>query len=260
MGQAFWEIRWFEGMDQAEAENLKWFAHLELGKKYFEQNKLKEARAHFKLALEVAINSQDKVAMGETYLSLAKLNEAEGRDPMNYVVNALVLGKETSSAELLARTYHQFGDLHKQPSPGKALEDYRLASAIYGSLGCFEQQEKLRTSIKSIELVGRGAREKDLTGFVNSAKKVSESLAFPRVYKLKEKKYYEQELLLLLSLLKLHLNISYRGLENLLNQSKELRALIGTEEVPDHNTLQRASKRFGEDYLKELLRVIYNPK
>jgi tetratricopeptide (TPR) repeat protein len=255
---ALWEIKWFKGIDSAEAEELKWFVYQGLGEIAFNEGNFKEARNYQEQALTTAINSHNKFAIGKSYLELAKLNAAEGRDVINYIVSSLAIAKETNCSKLIGQSYHQLGNYYRRIYPMKAVENYNLALAFYKSMGHKKGYEEVKEYIKWVGGKKR-IKEEEAIRFIKAAKEILPSLVFIETKeKKKGRKPYRDRSLLLLCLLKLYLNISYRTLEDLFSKSKDLRALIETKQVPDHNTLQRAAKRFGDTYLKELLKPIYN--
>jgi hypothetical protein len=196
--------------------------------------------------------------MGKSYLALAKLNETEGRDAINYIISGLTIAKETNCSQLIGQSYHQLGNYYRKIYPMKAIENYDLALAFYKSMGYKKGYKKIKEYIKWVGGKKKGTEE-EATRFIQAAKEILPGLPIIITKeKNKARKPYKDRPLLLLCLLKFYLGISYRALESLISESKDLRTLIEIKQVPDHNTLQRAARRFGDTYLKELLRPIYN--
>jgi tetratricopeptide (TPR) repeat protein len=252
------EIDGCKGIDSARIENLKWLACQGFSETAFKDGNLTEARKCQEQALTTAVNSHDKLAIGKTYLALAKINATEGRDSINYIINSLTLSQETNSSEQMAQSYHQLGDYYRKIYPLKAIENYNLALAFYKGIGYKMGEEKIKEKLKWIGSK-RNLTKEDAVRFITAAKEILPSLVFIETKECKKgRKPYRDRSLLLLCLLKLYLDVSYRAIESALTSSPELRKLADIEKIPDHNTIQRAAKRFGETYLKGLLKPILN--
>lgn len=63
---------------------------------------------------------------------------------------------------------------------------------------------------------------------------------------------YEARPLVSVCLLKVYFGMPYRDIEGLLRANQTFRDILGFEEVPDHNTIQRAMEKIPLDYLKQI--------
>lgn len=63
---------------------------------------------------------------------------------------------------------------------------------------------------------------------------------------------YKAKPLVSVCLLKVYFGMPYRDIESLLRANQTFRDLLDLEEVPDHNTIQRAMEKIPLDYLKLL--------
>lgn len=110
-------------------------------------------------------------------------------------------------------------------------------------------------------------RKNELSAFVRISKKVVKHIGAPTPEPLpagrrgRGRPPYSPNSLLLVNLLRIYFQMSYRDTVSLLQANHQLRRSLGLESVPTRNTINLYAKTISESYLKDFLaRVTVNLK
>jgi tetratricopeptide (TPR) repeat protein len=261
---SLWEgiklIENYHGIDSSMREYLKWYSLHSMCEAALKDGNLVEAKHSEEEALRIAENAHDKIGICKSYIMLARLTATQGQNPINYILDSLNLAREANSFEILASVYEQLGDYYRELYPQRSLSSYNLSIAFYKSIkykiGEERVKEKMGWTKKEVE---KPSLEENAERFIQAAREILPSVEFieSKIHA-RGRKPYNDRILVLACMLKMYLRISYRRTEKLFRENERIREMVGFENIPDHNTLQRAGKRYGEVYLSELLKPIMN--
>ncbi|UCE36427.1 MAG: transposase [Thermoplasmata archaeon] len=100
------------------------------------------------------------------------------------------------------------------------------------------------------------SKEKELLILIREAKKIVEDTVEPWTREHYGRLPYPSRTMVLICILKVYFKMPYRNIEGLLRTNATLRRELNLEEVPDHNTIQRAMEKIPQEYFKILNKKI----